>query len=60
MAFVCIVPTRIVDPEMPDRKILYPAITDLYQYPDLSLPIYCMQRRNALSPLSMVPLPKVY
>ena len=35
------------------------AITDLFMSPELDEPIYCMQKRNALSPLASVPSIKV-
>jgi hypothetical protein len=50
----------VTDPEDPSKSIVFPAITDLYMTPELDVPIYCMQKRNSLSPLTMVPQIKVW
>jgi hypothetical protein len=57
---VCVQPCKIVNDENPDdRPIPFAAITDLFTTPELETPIYSMHKRNALSPLAMVPTIKV-
>lgn len=60
IAFVVIYPSKVQDPEDASKAIVFPAITDLYMTPELDVPIYCMQKRNSLSPLTMVPQIKVW
>jgi len=60
VALVVVQPCKIVNDDAPDdRPIPFAAITDLFMTPELDLPIYSMQKRNALSPLAMVPQIKV-
>lgn len=60
VALVVVQPCKIVDDDNPDQKpLLYGAITDLFQPPELDVPIYCMMKRNTLSPLATVPEIKV-
>ena len=61
IALVCVQPCKLVDDDNPDQPPLpFAAITDLFMVPELDLPIYSMQKRNALSPLAMVPEIRVF
>jgi hypothetical protein len=56
ISFVVIYPSLITsDDESNPKKILFPAITDLFMTPELDVPIYCMHKRNTLSPLATIP-----
>ncbi len=60
IALVVVQPCKLVDDDNPHQRPLpFAAITDLFMTPELDLPIYSMQKRNALSPLAMVPAIKV-
>jgi hypothetical protein len=59
IATVCIYPCKLQDEDEPSNQMAFVAITDLYMLPELDEPIYCMQKRNALSPLASVPTIKV-
>ncbi len=61
IALVCVQPCKLVDDDNPDQAPLpFAAITDLFMVPELDLPIYSMHKRNALSPLAMVPSIRVF
>jgi hypothetical protein len=60
ISFVVIHPSVVIAEDGTNsKKILFPAITDLFMTPELDVPIYCMHKRNTLSPLATIPEVKV-
>lgn len=55
ITYVVVYPGLIQTDDAVPRKIIFPAITDLYMTPELDMPIYCMHKRNTLSPLASIP-----